>query len=89
MEEVVHLFGQHESYSASVYALFKMASSKSAKQKSPKNSLVYPGKMWTLSEPLLEVMKDETILFSLDKAETLKEKRAADKNVQSKVSKQR
>ena len=46
---------------------------------------MYPGKKRTPSELLLEVMKEETILFSLDNAETPKEKRVAYKNVQVKL----
>ena len=38
LEQPVYLFGQQESYCASVYALFKMATTKLEKQKSPKNS---------------------------------------------------
>ena len=60
-----------------------MATTKSEKKKSPKNLVMYPGKIRTSSELLLEVMKEETILFSLDNAETPKEKEgAAYKNVQ-------
>ena len=43
-----------------------MATTKSEKQKSPKNHVMYPGKIPTPSELLLEVMKDEMILFSID-----------------------
>ena len=51
---------------------------------------MYPGKIRTPSELLLEVMKEETMLFSLDYGETPKEnERAAYKNVTSKVRKQR
>ena len=47
---------------------------------------MYPGKIRTPSELLLEVMKEETILFSLDKGETPKEKeRPAYENVQVKL----
>ena len=48
--------------------------------------MIYPGKIRTRSEFLLEVMKEETILFSLDNGETPKEnERAAYKNVQVKL----
>ena len=47
---------------------------------------MYPGKIRTPSEPLLEVVKEETILFSLDNGETPKENEsAAYKNVQVKL----
>ena len=63
-----------------------MTTTKSEKQKSPKNLVIYPGKIRTPTEPLLEVMKEETILFSLDNGETPKEnERAAYKNVQVKL----
>ena len=53
-----------------------MATAKSAKQKSPQKSR---GIFWKNENVklLLEVMKEETILFSLDNAKTPKEKRAA------------
>ena len=51
-----------------------------------KNLVIYPGKIWTPSELLLEVVKEETILFSLDNGETPNEnERAAYKNVQVKL----
>ena len=47
---------------------------------------MYPGKIRTPSELLLEAMKEETVLFSLDNGETPKEnERAAYKNVQVKL----
>ena len=54
------------------------------KQKSPQKSR---GTSWKNADVqlLLEVMKEETILFSLDNAKTPKEKRAAYKNVQVKL----
>ena len=61
-----------------------MASAKSAKQKSPQKSR---GISWKNEnfQLLLEVMKEETILFSLDNAKTPKEKRAAYENVAVKL----
>lgn len=53
-----------------------MATAKSAKQKSPQKSRGISWKNENV-QLLLEVMKEETILFSLDNAKTPKEKRAA------------
>ena len=48
---------------------------------------MYPGKIRTPSELLIEVVKEETIVFSLDNGEAPKEnKRAAYKNVQVKLA---
>ena len=78
----LHLFGQQESVASCVDSLSKMATAK--KQKSPQKSR---GTSWKNADVqlLLEVMKEETILFSLDNAKTPKEKRAAYKNVQVKL----
>ena len=57
-----------------------MAIGKSAKQKSPQKSRGISWKNENV-QLLLEVMKEETILFSLDNAKTPKEKRAAYENV--------
>ena len=63
-----------------------MATTKSEKQKSPKKNVMYSEQIRTPSELLLEVMKEETILFSLDNGETPKEnEKAAHKNVQVKL----
>ena len=63
-----------------------MVTTKSEKRSHLKNLVMYPGKIRTPSELLLEVIKEETILFSLDKGETPKEnERAAYKNVQEKT----
>ncbi|KAK2565423.1 hypothetical protein P5673_010481 [Acropora cervicornis] len=59
-----------------------MASAKSAKQKSPQKSRGISWKNENV-QLLLEVMKEETILFSLDNAKTPKEKKAAYENVAS------
>ena len=80
----LHLFGQHESLRACVDSLFKMASAKSAKQRSPQKSRGISWKNGNV-QLLLEVMKEETIVFSLDNAKTPKEKRAAYENVAVKL----
>ena len=57
-----------------------MATAKSAKRKSPQKSC---GISWKNEDIqlLLEVMKEEMILFSLDNVKTPKQKRAGYKNV--------
>ena len=61
-----------------------MTTTKSAKQNSPQKSR---GISWKNENVLLllEVMIEETILFSLDNAKTPKEKRAAYENVTVKL----
>ena len=63
---------------------FKMATEKSVKQKSPQKSRGISWKNENV-QLLLEVMKEETILFSLDNTKTAKEKRAAYENVAVKL----
>ena len=69
------------------YKLYSRWLPQSQKSKSHlKNLVMYPEKIRTPSELLLEVMKEETILFTLDNGETPKEKeRAVYKNVQVKL----
>ena len=79
MEERVHLFGQLD-LNEQAYTLYSRWLPQSQQSKSRLKTLVmYPGEL------LLEVMKEETILFSLDNAETPKEKRVVYKNVQVKL----